>query len=123
MTATAQSFADPAQTTTFTHGHEEVVEVDGTSVGLVTFEPGWRWSNDLRPLVGTESCPFVHRGYMLSGALHIEMIDGSTLDLRRGDVFVISPHHDAWVVGDDAVQFLDWGGKAREYARPAVEAS
>ena len=122
MTATALSFSHPQQTTTFAHGHENVVDLDGTSVGLATFEPGWRWSNDLRPLVGTESCPFLHTGYMLSGALHVEMVDGSTLDLGPGDVFVIPPQHDAWVVGDESVRLIDWGGKAREYAQPAARA-
>lgn len=120
MTATAQNIAHDAKTMDFPHGHEDFVEVDGASVGLTTFEPGWRWSNDLRPIVGTDSCPFVHRGYMLAGNLYVEIEDGTTLDLHAGDVFVIPPHHDAWVVGDSAVTLLDWGGKAREYAQPGA---
>lgn len=122
MTATSQNFAAQAQTMRFPHGHEELVDLDGVGIARTTFEPGWRWTNDLRPIVGTERCPFVHRGYMLTGKLHVETEDGTTLDLRSGDVFVIAPHHDAWVVGDEAVTLLDWGGKAREYAQPAVAA-
>jgi mannose-6-phosphate isomerase-like protein (cupin superfamily) len=118
MTATAQNFTETAQRTTFPHGHEDVVALNGASICLALFEPGWRWTNDVRPLLGTESCPLVHQGYMLEGNLHVELEDGSTLDLRAGDAFVIPPRHDAWVVGDDAVRMLDWGGKAREYARP-----
>ena len=120
MTATAQNFAQQGQTTNFPHGHEDVVDLNGQSVGPTTFEPGWRWSNDLRPIVGTELCPFVHQGYMLAGNLHVELQDGATLDLRAGDAFVIPPQHDAWVVGDETVQIIDWGGKAREYAQPAA---
>ena len=120
MTATAQNFSEHGQTTAFPHGHEELVDVDGTSVGLTTFEPGWRWSNDLRPIVGTERCPFVHRGYVLAGNLHVELDGGDILDLQAGDVFVIPANHDAWVVGDEAVSLLDWGGKAREYAQPVA---
>ena len=56
---------------------------------------------------------------MLAGNLHIELQDGGTLDLRAGDAFVIPPKHDAWVVGDETVRIIDWGGKAREYAQPA----
>lgn len=122
MTATAQNFTTQGTTTTFPHGHEDVVDLNGASVGLTTFEPGWRWSNDLRAIVGTDSCPFVHQGYVLSGRLHVEVEDGTTLDLRPGDAFMIPPHHDAWVVGDETVQLIDWGGKAREYAQPAATA-
>jgi hypothetical protein len=117
------NFAESAQTTRFTHGREDVVDLLGKSVGLQTFEPGWRWSNDVRPLVGTEQCPFVHLGYMLSGQLHVELQDGGTLDLRTGDVFSIPPRHDAWVVGDETVRLLDWGGKAKEYAQPAAHSA
>ena len=120
MTATAQSFDQQGQTTNFPHGHEHVVDLNGENVGLTTFEPGWRWSNDLRPIVGTEQCPFLHKGYMLAGNLHVELHDGATLDLCAGDAFVIPPKHDAWVVGDETVRIIDWGGKAREYAQPAA---
>lgn len=118
MPGTTHNFAEPSETATFPHGHEDIVVVDGTSIGLATFEPGWRWSNDIKPLMGTDQCPILHRGYLLSGAIHIELRDGATLDILAGDTFVIPPGHDAWVVGDEPAQLLDWGGKVREHARP-----
>jgi len=118
MGASTRSFEDPNQTKSFPNGNEHIVEVHGVPIGMATFEPGWRWSNDVRPLVGTERCPILHVGYCLSGRLHVELADGSTLNIGPGDVFEITPDHDAWVVGDEAVVMLDWAGKAREYAQP-----
>jgi hypothetical protein len=122
MGVIARSFEQAEDTTRFPNGHEHVVEVSGTPVGLATFQPGWRWSNDVRPLVGTESCPFHHVGYILSGVLHVEPNDGPALDIRGGDVYEIAPGHDAWVAGDEACVILDWGGKVREYAQPGEQA-
>jgi hypothetical protein len=95
------------------------VQLAGRPVGLATFQPGWRWSNDLRPLLGTERCPIHHVGYALSGHLHVELGDGSTLDIHPGEVFEIPSGHDAWVVGDEPVRLIDWGGKVRDDAGQA----
>ncbi|MDP9222473.1 MAG: cupin domain-containing protein [Actinomycetota bacterium] len=95
----------------------------GVPVGIATFRPGWRWSNDIRPLTGTDRCEVFHVGYALSGRLHVELADGSTLDIEPGDAFEIHPGHDAWVVGDEPCVILDWGGKACEYARPTAKAA
>jgi hypothetical protein len=119
MTGFARSFEEPDSTTSFTNGFENVVDLQGTPVGRMTIQPGWRWSNDVRPLMGTDLCPVRHRGYVLSGRLHVEMNDGSTLEVHGGDLYEIPPGHDAWVVGDDACTLLDWGGKVKEeYASP-----
>ena len=118
MQAFARDFEQADDTTRFPNGHEHIVDVGGTSVGLATFQPGWRWSNDVRPLMGTDRCPIVHAGYVLSGRLHVRLGDGSALDLEPGQVYVIPAGHDAWVVGDDPCRLLDWGGKVREYAAP-----
>lgn len=120
MESLVRSFDQPEETTTFPNGHEHVVHVLGTPVGKVTFQPGWRWSNDVRPLMGTESCPLLHAGYMLAGHLHVEVNDGRTIDIGPGDAFTIPPGHDAWVAGDESVVMLDWAGKVRENA-PSVE--
>jgi hypothetical protein len=64
-------------------------------------------------MIGTDSCPVRHMGYVLSGRLHVRMNDGSTLELEPDEVFEIPPGHDAWVVGDDPCRLLDWGGKQR----------
>ena len=116
MGASVRSFEEPNETKSFPNGQEHILDVNGVDVGMATFRPGWRWSNDVRPLMGTERCPLLHVGYNLSGNLHVELADGSTLDIGPGRVFEITPDHDAWVVGDEPVVMLDWAGKAREYA-------
>jgi hypothetical protein len=118
MEGATRSFARPDTSTKFPNGHQNIVEVAGEPVGLATFEPGWRWSNDVRPLIGTDRCPVHHVGYTLSGRLHIEFAGGGTLDLAPGDVFDIPGGHDAWVVGEEPWVALDWGGQVREYAKP-----
>jgi hypothetical protein len=116
MEGLTRSFGQPDKTTEFPNGNEHVVEAGGRPVGLMTFEPGWRWSNDLRPLMGTDRCPIHHVGYTLGGRLHVELADGSGLDIGPGDVFEIPGGHDAWVVGEEPWTALDWGGKVRESA-------
>jgi hypothetical protein len=120
MRGVARSFEETAEVNEFPNGHQRVVQVRGMPVGLATFQPGWRWSNDLRPMMGTDRCPVLHVGYALSGRLHVELEDGSTLDVAQGDVCEIPPGHDAWVVGDEPFVLLDWGGRVREYAQPAA---
>ena len=120
MPGTAQRFDGNAETTRFPNGEERVLKVHGLPVGLATFEPGWRWTNDVRPLVGADRCPRLHLGYALSGRLHVVYHDGSTLDIVAGDAFEIPPGHDAWVVGDEPVVIVDWGLSVRESANPAT---
>ena len=119
MGAFAKRFDEAEQTTRFPNGNERILDLSGTPVGLATFEPGWRWSNDVRPLIGTERCPFRHRGYVLSGSLRVELQGGGTMDVAAGDLVEIPPDHDAWVVGSEPCRFLDWGGKVRENTQPA----
>lgn len=102
-------------------GEGSIVNVGGTTVVRGRLQPGWRWSNDLRPLVGTTSCEFAHTGIMLEGCLHIEMDDGSAFDLEAGDVYSVPPGHDAWVVGDDPVQSIDWATN-EDFAKPLERA-
>jgi len=122
MGAETRSFGSPDRSMDFPNGHEHIVELAGKPVGLATFEPGWRWSNDVRPLMGTERCPIHHVGFTLSGSLHVELGDGVTLDLGPGEAFDIPSGHDAWVVGEEPWVALDWGGKVREDAQPAGDA-
>ena len=122
MNGLARSFKGPDDAVTFPNGREDIVKVGGVPIGYATFQPGWRWSNDLRPMAGTERCLVHHVGYALSGHLHVELADGGTLDLREGDVFDIPGGHDAWVVGEDPVRLLDWGGKVKEHAQVAGDA-
>lgn len=94
----------------------ELVELAGGEVGRYTFQPGWRWSECIKPVVGTDSCQVEHIGYVVSGALHVEHDDGSTGDVAGGSVYRIAPGHDAWVVGDDPVVVVEFQGAAT-YAR------
>ena len=92
-------------------GHLELVELGEAAIGRVTYQPGWRWSEDLRPVVGTASCEVHHLGVVLSGHLRVEMADGSAMDLTPDDVFEVPPGHDAWVVGDEPFVAVDSLGR------------
>ena len=117
MAGMAQRFDSTGNVTRFPNGEERVVEVLGSPVGLATFEPGWRWMNDIRPIVGADRCSRLHVGYALAGRLHVVYDDGSTLDVAAGEVFEIPPGHDSWVVGNDAVILVDWGASVRASAK------
>jgi class 3 adenylate cyclase len=89
-------------------GHVDVVNLDETSVGRFIWEPGWRWSEVVKPVVDTPSCVNRHLGYAIAGHLHVQLDDGTELDIVAGDAYEIPPGHDAWVVGEttfDAVEF------------------
>jgi Cupin domain len=91
------------------NGGVDVVSVAGKSVGRGTFEPGWKWSNDLRPIAGTDSCQTRHFGYVVSGRMKVVMDDGAELEMGPGEVAAIEPGHDAEVVGDEPCVFVDFG--------------
>jgi uncharacterized protein YjlB len=114
-----KSLDSPDETRAFAaHGAMAVVQVGETTVGRGTFEPGWRWSADVKPIAGTSSCGAHHTLVVLSGRMHVVMDDGSEFEVGPGDVTVIPPGHDAWTVGDEACVCVDWTGVAR-YAKPA----
>ncbi len=85
----------------------DVVNLPGATVVRATFQPGWKWSADLKPVVGTDSCQVAHTGVVLSGHLHVRMDDGREFDFGPGDAHVVAPGHDAWVVGDEPVIAYD----------------
>jgi ethanolamine utilization protein EutQ (cupin superfamily) len=95
----------------------ELVTLGAATVGRYTFESGWRWSECIKPVVGTDTCQVEHVGYILSGTLHVEHDDGTAMDVASGDVYRIAPGHDAWVVGDDAAVVVEFQGAAT-YAAP-----
>lgn len=78
----------------------EVVHLDGVSVARLTMQPGWRWSECVRPVVGTDQCDLSHVGYAIAGSLRVRMEDGAEQTIKAGDSYTIPPGHDAWVVGD-----------------------
>jgi len=109
-------FSDPDDVRSIPNGRIDVVELDDRIVGRMTYEPGWRWSTDIKPIAGTESCQFHHVGVTLSGRLRVQMPDGTELEVGPGDVFEFPPGHDAWVVGDEPWVSVDFEAM-RAYAR------
>jgi hypothetical protein len=109
-------FDTPDEHRPFPLGSSDVVTIGGTTLGMARFEPGWRWSESVRPIVGTESCQVEHLGYVLSGRLHTRMDDGTEAEAAAGDLVHIPPGHDGWTVGDEPVLFLEIMGAA-PYAR------
>jgi hypothetical protein len=90
----------------------EVVKVGGGEIGRFTFQPGWRWSECIKPVVGTDSCQVEHVGYVVSGSLHIQHDDGSTGDITPGTVYRIAPGHDACNLGDEPTVVVEFQGAA-----------
>jgi len=109
-------FTEPDDVRTVPHGRIDVVELDDRVVGRMSYEPGWRWSVDVKPIAGTDSCQFHHFGVTLGGRVRVEMRDGTELEIGPGDVFEIPPGHDAWVVGDEPWISVDFEAM-RAYGR------
>ncbi len=102
----------PDETRPFPKGKMEVVKVGDLVFGKATFEPGWKWSECVKPIAKTASCMVHHNGYVVSGRMHIRMDDGSATEVGPGDVFVCPPGHDAWIVGDAPCVVHDFSGAA-----------
>ncbi len=110
MPVEAKRFDEPDEIVAFARGRVRIVTVGSITIGHETAEPGWRWSEHVKPIVGTEWCEFHHAMYVLSGRMRVTMRDGETRDVVAGDVVDIPPGHDAWVVGDEAVTSIDLQG-------------
>jgi hypothetical protein len=115
QTTEHKTFRAPEERRDFPHGHAEILKFTGGEVGRLVFEPGWRWSNDVRPIAKTDSCQAPHFQYHLSGRLAIRMDDGTEFIAEAGDVTSLPSGHDAWVVGEEPVSVIDWFG-ASHYA-------
>lgn len=89
----------------------------GGQVGRITLQPGWRWSEHVKPVAGTELCEAPHQQYQLSGRIRVRMADGTELETVAGDVTSLPSGHDAWVVGDEVVVAVDWQGASVWAAR------
>jgi quercetin dioxygenase-like cupin family protein len=97
-------------------GRVDIVNLAGGFVGRGVFEPGWRWSEHVKPIAGTDSCQSSHLAYCISGRMVVRMDDGTEDRIGPGDVVVIPPGHDAWVVGDEPCVQIDFTGM-ETYAR------
>src|SRR5690349_636899 len=109
-------FSNPAETRTPDKTKVEIVKLGGGEIGRFTFQPGWKWSECIKPVVGTDSCQVEHIGVLLSGTLHVDHEDGSSVDAKPGNVYRIAPGHDAHVVGDEPVVVVEFQG-ASNYAK------
>jgi hypothetical protein len=107
--AEKRSLTSPDEVLTMPKCTVQLVTIGEHPFARAVMEPGWRWSESMKPIAGTESCQFPHACYVLSGAMHIAMDDGTEIDIRAGDVFVCEPGHDAWVVGDEPCVLYDLG--------------
>lgn len=107
----AKSLDSPDETRSFENGKVDVVQMGETTVGRSNFKPGWRWSNDVKPIAGTDSCQAHHVGYVLAGRLKVVHDDGTETELTAGSAYEIAPGHDAWVVGDEEYVGLEFDTK------------
>lgn len=99
-------------------GKVDIFSVGDHTIGRCVFEPGWRWSQHVKPLVGTPSCQVPHTGHVVEGRLTVEMDDGDRVEYGPGDAFFMPPGHDAWVVGDKRCVLFDFTGM-EHYAQRA----
>lgn len=107
----------PDERRDFPRGHLEMINLTGLTFAVATFEPGWRWSESVGPLAGTRSCEIHHNGYCVSGRIGVLMDDGTQAEVGPGDLYVISPGHDAWVIGDEAFVGYDFSSNMAEYGK------
>ncbi len=107
-----KGFGEPDEVRTFEHGKLELIKIGDGMVGRLTLEPGWRWSEHVKPIAGTDWCEAPHFQYQLSGRLHVKMADGTEFETGPGEVSALPSGHDGWVVGNDPVVVIDWSGAA-----------
>ena len=116
----AKSLDRPDEVRSFDKGKLELVTIGGVTIGRGVFQPGWKWSESVKPLVKTKSCEAPHFQYHLSGTLRVKMDDGTQVDLKAGDVSFLPMGHDAWVVGNETVVVVDFQGMV-DYAKGAAK--
>lgn len=109
-------FTKPDEIREFPLGRAEILKLADGEIGRLVFQPGWRWSEHVKPLAKTSSCEAPHYQYHVAGKLAIKMDDGTELVAGPGDITSLPSGHDAWVVGDEPVVVVDWFG-ASNYAK------
>jgi mannose-6-phosphate isomerase-like protein (cupin superfamily) len=111
-------FDSPDETRSPEKTRVDVVRMGGSSAARFTFEPGWKWSECIKPVAGTDSCQVRHLGVVESGRMHVVHDDGTEVDIGPGEAYLIEPGHDAWVLGDERFVGYEFESKAAEdYAR------
>jgi mannose-6-phosphate isomerase-like protein (cupin superfamily) len=115
--AEGKNFEKPDETRSFPKGRLDIVTVGGTSIGRAIFQPGWKWSESVKPIANTKSCQAQHLGYVISGRMTVVMDDGTTLHFEPGNVLALPPGHDAWIDGNEDCVVIDFVG-FENYAKP-----
>jgi class 3 adenylate cyclase len=105
-----KSVDEPDEVVEFPNVRTDIVHLGDLTVGRFVNQPGWRWSEHVRPTVGGDWCQIRHVGFIISGRLGIEFADGSSVVFGPGDVFEIPPGHDGYTVGDEPVVQIEWTG-------------
>jgi hypothetical protein len=114
----SRDFDSPDETRKPDKTQVDVVRMGSTTAARFAFEPGWRWSECVKPVAGTESCQARHVGVVQSGRLAVKHDDGTELEIGPGQAYVIESGHDAWVVGDDRFVGFEFESRAaEEYAK------
>ena len=114
--AERKDLSSPDEVRTFEKGKLDLVKIGGGVVGRLTLQPGWRWSQHVKPTAGTEWCEAPHFQYHVSGRIHVVMSDGTEFEVGAGEITALPQGHDAWVVGNEPVVLIDWAG-ASNYAK------
>ena len=112
----------PDEERSIPNGKVQIWEIGDFVIGKTTFEPGWRWSTDVKPIAGTEWCEYHHLGIMLKGVMHFVTPDGLEMEIGEGQIYEVLPGHDAWTIGDEPVVQYDFAGM-RTFALPAANRS
>jgi len=111
-----KNFTKPDEVREFPKGKLELIKIGNATIGRATFQPGWKWSESLQPLVKTSSCEAPHFQYHVSGTIMVKMDDGTLLECKPGDVSLLPTGHDAWVVGNKPAVVVDFQGMI-DYAK------
>jgi hypothetical protein len=95
----------------------EVVRAGAARVKRMIYPPGFRWSVDMKPAIGTGLCMHAHVGFLVHGEIHIEYADGCVVEHKAPQVVAIDPGHDGWVVGDEPVVLVEFDFERDTVAR------
>jgi hypothetical protein len=114
-------FDRPDELRTPEHASVAVVDLEGSKVARFTLEPGWRWSESIKPIAGTDTCQAHHLGVLTEGTMGVRSADGTESEFHPGEAYVIEPGHDAWVVGNTPVVAFEFDSPTAEHfaARPS----
>jgi oxalate decarboxylase/phosphoglucose isomerase-like protein (cupin superfamily) len=98
------------ETRTFEKGKVEIANLSDVTIGRAEFEPGWSWEKCVKPIAKTNSCEAPHTQYVISGRMKVVMDDGTEEEFGPGDVGIVPPGHNAWIVGDEKFVAIDFTG-------------